>query len=375
MAQEFITPSFYDSTSFGLSYYSAMIAFENYIAANVLRGDASRILFTSTSYAFRARFEQTDRGSQYAGVSSLNFPFANYWYDGYWEDDDRIGSMQASQMMNGTTFNGIKIRNRPVKGKFTVTFYFDTDKEARTASDLMVWAFRPRSVMIATSVKYKNIDVVIPVVIELESTNFNPEFTEKEWLQKNRIIPFNATFTIRSYVVGPHIQTKITNGLDHNFKEDVSVYITEHVKLYFETYKNVPSTGITNDELMTSIDAYFNPAYDISIASLNVSDITHESAKINYEVTLPITASVDSLVSIVVKMVGKADITITDPELIGSIIIGGLSELSNYSAYIFFYLKSGKIKTQTLTFTTANDISTPDNTLDIPLKSLKGLTF
>jgi hypothetical protein len=375
MAQEFQTTTFYDLTTSNLSYYSSMITFEKYIAANVFRGDVSRMLFTTTNFAFRARFEQMDRRIAYDGASTLNFPFASYWYDGYWSDDTRAGALQAGQMVKGITIGGITVRNRPVTGTFNTTFYFDSDKESRQAYDLLVWSFKPRSVILKTTVKYKGVDIVIPVVMSLDSISFNTEYTEKDWLTQNRILPFNAKFTIQSYVVGPYIQTTITDGITSTLSESPDIYIAEHIKLYFEAYRNMPSSDISADQLIQTVDAYFNPAYDISISSLTTSNLVWNGVQINYVVTIPESAASDSLSSITIKMKGKADIIIQNPALTGNTIITGLQEISTYSAYIYFYLKSGKIKTQTLSFTTSNNPATPDNTMDKPLKSLKGIVF
>ena len=373
MAQEFQQSSFFDTKTYGMSYYSAQIALERFISAKVLRGDLSRILFTSDSFVFRARMEQQDRSLTYSGASSLDFPFANYWYEGFWKDDDRTASKQASQQLSGMDLgSGTYIRSRAVMATIPFTFYFNSDNEARIAYENLQWSFRPRSVVIQTTVKYKSTDIIIPLNVTLESVEFNPDYTEKEWLTQNRIIPIRASFSVRTYALGPNIQTPVTNGIAQGFSEDGLQYITETVLFGFLQSKNLLATP---GEYEMSITAYFDPAYDVTVNSITSSALTFDSVTINWDLSIPTTADTTSLSSISIFVPGRNEIVVDSPALVGSHVITNLNELSTYAITILVKLKSGKIKSQVITITTANNPATPDSGGLIGLKSLKGVTF
>jgi len=375
MGQEILAERFFDTTSIGLTYYSAQIAIEKIIAANVLRGDLSRILFTASSFVFRARLEQQDRSATYQNVSSLNFPFANYWYNGYWEKDERPGANNTSQMLIGISDGSKKIRSRAVKSTLSYTFYFNTDAEARLAYENIQWTFMPRSLVTQTSVKYKDVYIDVPIIANLESIGYNPEFTEKDWLTQNRVIPVTADISITTYVLGPNKQTPVTNGLSSNFKDDSLEYITEEAMLYFLNTKGLLPQDASKAVLDISVMAYFNPQYDITVNSLTVSDQTYNSAKINWNISIPETALSDSLDSIIISIQGQPITVVNTPALLANVTVTGLSELSTYKANIYLNLKSGKIKAQQLTFTTAKDPSTPMVAGLAGISSLKGTTF
>jgi hypothetical protein len=373
MGQEFQYESFYDTQKYGMSYYSVQIALEQFIAAKILRGDLSRILFTADSFIFRARMEQQDRSTTYQAASSLKFPFSNYWYDGFWERDDRTGSNQATQQFTGVNMSsGSLIRSRAVMTTIPFTFYFNSDNDARIAYEKLQWVFNPRSVIISTVVRYKEENIRIPVVITLEEMNYNPEYTEKEWLSQNKIIPIKASFKIRTYTLGPNIQTPILNGINSGDIEDEIIYTTETVFLQFFQSKNLLANP---EEVELAVNAYFDPAYDITINSITSSDITYSSVKINWNLEIPITSDPLSIESITITSKGRSPIVIDSPDLIGNHVVTNLNELSTYKFNLYIKLKSGKIKIQTLTITTANNPATPDSGGLAGLKSLKGVTF
>jgi hypothetical protein len=381
MGQEFQYESFYDTKKYGMSYYSVQIALERFIAEKILRGDLSRILFTADSFVFRARMEQQDRSTAYQAASSLKFPFSNYWYEGFWERDDRIASNQASQQLSGINLGGdFYIRSRAVMTTIPFTFYFNSDNDARIAYEKLQWTFNPRSAVLSTTVKYKEHIIDIPVIVSLEDLVYNPDYTEKEWLSQNRIIPIRANFKIRTYTLGPNVQTPVPGGLDTTDTEDEIISITETALLQFFQSKNLYTTLTIDDiepldEVELAVNAYFDPTYDVVINSITSSNITYSSVKISWNLDIPPISDPTSIESIIISTKGKESVTINNPALIDDYVFTGLNELSTYKFQLYIKLKSGKIKIQTITITTANNPAVPDIGGLAGLKSLRGVTF
>lgn len=378
MIQEFTTPTFYPLDNITIIYYALQITFEKYICANIFRGDLTRILFASNDYAFRARYEQQDRSTSYDGASSLRLPFANYWYEGYFEPDDRTASRNTWQSLVGIVDGQYQIRSRPVKAVLTSTFYFSADAEARVAYDNLKWLFVPRSVILASEVRFRNTVIPLPFVLDLENIQFNPSFNESQWLKNNRIIPFTANFSVRTYLLNPVKFDPIPSGVPSTISDVEPVYLVEESLLYFFSEKGMLTSTIpTGSVANLAVSAYFNPSYDIVINNVQIVGTPgYDRVEISWDLSIPTTAELDSLSQIVFVVSGQPQsITINNPPLIGSHTITGLSELSNYTVHIYFRLKSNKVKAQNLSFVTAKNPATDSPRGLKGINQLKGLTF
>jgi hypothetical protein len=373
---EYFSNGFYDKSKWTNSYYAVMICLEKYIAANIFRGDVSRVFFASDSYSFRRRYELTDSSQAYENIkaSSLQFPFCNYWYSGSWDYDDRSASVQTPQIMFGSLEDGAskKLRAIAVKSQFSSTFYFNRDDDARLAYEYLMWDRSPsRIIRLAESLEWDGQKILLPVYVTVDNLDFNSQFTENDWLKNNRIVPIKMSFTVRSYIIYPEAQEKLSSGgVDSILRDDpASLYVTEQVLLDFFATKDLE----TNQDIYADmVEAYFDPDYDITIDSTTLSNIVYNGFDISWSVTD--TGDVASALDYV-KIIVSGNPVVVVPGTQFSYHFTGLTENTSYNVTLLFYLKSGKIYDRHLTLTTANDAST--NPKDIgPIKgTLKGLTF
>lgn len=211
---------YYFHRSYVPSYYWIYVFLEKWLASNIFRNDSSRVFMSSPEYAFRRRFELTDASKDYDSIeaSSLRFPFANYWpLNTGWVADKRPAANSTPLIYLGVYEGNTRIQAASVVHNIPVTFYFDREDDARLAYDkLFFYTYNehPYFINIPFGAYSKYPDgsrssgnnLNLPIVINIEGIQFNPDFKEKDWLNKNRIFIIRANFDCRSYAILPPSQ-------------------------------------------------------------------------------------------------------------------------------------------------------------------------
>jgi hypothetical protein len=407
--REYTQETFYAKTYWANSYYAALLPLEYFLSQVLLRGDMTRVLWSSEDIAFRKRFQSVgiENGGDFETIQpqTLNFPFVSYWYTGgLWTPDDRPFSVQPMQMIRGTWTEGLpaNLRAMAVKTSFDATAYFDRDDEARMGYEAMLWEQQPKGpVQFATTLGWRGVDLVVPVNITIESIEFNPEYKEGDWLKKQRMVPIKMKFVVRTYILFfPHqlnsdgtrrLATPFSTGAVTVDPEEDKVYITEEVILNFAAAKqwgtldeftgtaiitdpdSLTLTELTNKvadvRALTSdiVTGYFQPATDITVNACIVdpNSITPTSFNLMWAVRPADMPNLD-FIRILVPGQPPTIVQATDP---AQTAITGLYPLSTYEVTLLFYSISGAITEFKLTVTTAAD-STDTNPL--PAKRRRG---
>jgi hypothetical protein len=422
VAQEIEQKGFFNPESWTNVYYAAQIPLEYYLADVLLKSDLTRVQWSSDAYAFRRRFELADatNGGDYTsiGPSSLDLPFVNYWYENgkFWEPDDRPFSVNSQQILKGQWFPGMPARLYAiaVKTPMVGTVYYSTDQDARMAYERLLWERQPKGpIQLSTSVKWKGVDLQIPVFITIESVNFNPKFTEVDWLKTQRMFPMQFSLTLRTYAIYYPIQNSSANlspdrpmppystGTRSEGPEgNDQVYITESVLLNFASKKQwgdlddsegfVVINTVQNSEPGSSTDlvdsngnkiqyetqtinnavvdiatGYFSASTDVYIneCSIDPNSITIDSFTVSWNIRK---TELANLADVTIYIPGQSSIRITDPK-IQSQVISGLYPHSEYGIIVLFHSYNGNAKDFHLTAITADDPANPS-----PLKNRRG---
>lgn len=422
MAREFTQSTFFDHSTYSNVFYAAQIPLEYYLADVLMRTDLTRIQWSSDAYAFRRRFELSDsqNGGDFGAIqpSSLNLPFVNYWYENgvFWEPDDRPFSINSQQILRGQWEEGLPSRLYAiaVKTPMIATAYYSTDQDARLAYELLMWERQPKGpIQLSSSVTWKDTDIQIPVFVTIESVNFNPKFTEVDWLKTQRIFPMQIRMILRTYILYYPYQTPLVDTLPNpramppyavgargGVDRDDQIYITEQVLLNFAALKqwgtlvNEPftvrgtepedlsqqtdaidivdgedtvqySTDSINDTTVDIITGYFSGSGGITINACEIDPDTITTTSCTLSWNVPIT-DLPNLIDVTILVPGQVPIRITDPN-ITSQVITGLYANSQYDITVLFHTASGIIQDFHLSVTTAND---PNNS--VPLSRKKG---
>ncbi len=317
------------------------MALEQWISRAVFREDASRVFLASNDYAFRRRFELTDMSRNFNDIeiSSLKFPFANYWpLNSSWEPDNRVAALNAKLMYEGIYENDVKIKAIPSTISIGSVFYFDREDDARLAYE-MIYYHKINEHYYSTIVPFGGNTLEIPVNMEIVNITFNPDTNESSWLQNNRIFTIKVDFKLRSYVLFPPEQPNYKLDLDVNgYLSDGTLY-GDGIDKYFLTEEVILRQKNFND-LYTSIltiDGSIVPS-DIKINKLIVSDVSQGSAKISWEFPED-----NDITRISITLNGKSEPINISPEK-NFYILDNLNSGAYYIGYITFYSSKGSSK-------------------------------
>jgi hypothetical protein len=360
---------FYDHSSYSNIYYAVQILFEKYFGNNIFRGDISRIVYASDDYSFRQRSEDVDKDGGFHQedeyMRDLDLPFMNYWYTNYWTADDRTAALQSPQVINGTDEGtSHSLRAIAVKSNMTATMYFDRDDDARLAYEMILWEQLPTKIYLSTVVMWKNQLIGIPVNVDIDTVDFNPEFSESDWLDAKRITTVKYNLTVRSYIIGIPFQAPLPGKSPSTQVDNGPVYITERVLLDFFAGKNL---DVDEENIELIVQEYFNPTYAITVNGTNADNITFNGARINWDVTED---EPDSLSYVKIRISGQETVQL-EPPFTGFYDLTQLNENTEYTVDLLFQVKSGEIKTERIVFSTLNNSATPEPDLG----NLKGMTF
>ena len=380
-------------------YYYLYKALEKWLAERMFREDTSRVFCASNEYAFRRRFELVDTSRNFndIDVSSLRFPFCNYYpQNSGWQHEDRIAANPAALIYTGIYEGNTKIRAAAGNINIPVTLYFDREADCRLAYEkLYFYTFNEH--YYETDAIFANQTLKLPMVITLSNLQFNPQYNESTWLRQNRIFPISVNINLRSYILYPPKQPRYDLSVNPsgllvdkdgnlvnpngesltgvNGSDDLYYgYYDDGTEIYWiteEAILNIKSMdGITLDQIRVNGSIEES---NIEINQLSIEDVTSGSFTIKWEIN-----NLDQVEKMEVNYKG-ADFIEIDPA-IGIYEVTGLEADSLYNVYINIYSKDGTIKRIGRSITTESndtvevgDIITEGS--DAPANSLVGLSF
>lgn len=317
------------------------MALEKWISEYVFRNDLSRVFLASNEYAFRRRFELTDMSRNFKDIdiSSLKFPFANYWpLNTQWSFDERFAALNAQLIYKGIYENDTNIKAMPSTITIPAVFYFDREDDARLAYEIIYFKSLNEHYH-SIEVPYSNSTLQLPVNIKVQDIKFNPDFKENDWLKNNRIFTLYCSFFLRSYVISPPLQPDYDKTLDTNgYLSDGSLYY-DGIENYYLVEDVILHQKNFND-LYTSILTVSGSLQDSSIRidKLYVSEVNTHSAKVSWEFSKD-----EEISKICINLAGKPEhINIAPSKKFYK--LDNLLSNSNYVGYITFYNKLGSSK-------------------------------
>jgi len=242
---------------------------------------------------------------------------------------------------------------------FTCTAFFTSDKDAQLANEILLWIQQPAPKQFTYSgIRYLGYTIPIPVTFTIKDITFNPTYKEKDWLEKNKIIPIKFVVDIKSTLLAQNPQTPESTL----FREEEIPVIAESALLDFFAYKTGEQVNV--DHLDFEVTAAFDPdvelqpvlAVDSKTATSMVLTWSYNSliniAKYQENVLITLNGTKD----FTAKM---ADKTFTIPDLI---------EGSVYKIDVFFTELTGKVAKASITATTESAVQTG-------LKGMIGYSF
>ena len=373
MAKEIQAKQYYIHYSYIPTYYFLYKSLEKWLEDRIFRGDASRVFCASNNYAFRRRFELTDTSKNYKDieVSSLQFPFANYWpQNNGWQVDTRPAGNPAPLIYTGIYEGLTKIRASSGNLTIPVTFYFDREDDARMAYEkLYFYTYNEHNY--STDAVYANQILELPIIISIQNLRFNPNYIESDWLKQNRIFIVTIDAVVRSYFLFPPQQPPydvdvnslglLPDGIQYDDGSESYLPVEEAI-LDMQSYFGLDMDRVTVTGKVEESN--------IEINLLSIANITSDSATLKWEIN-----NLDQVEKMVIKYDGSKDWTEVDPSL-GIYQLMNLQADSIYNIYLNIYGKDGIPKRIGKTFETPGVEEVPkEDQNQAPINSLVGISW
>jgi len=188
------TPNIFYNTLLGVS-----IAVEDHFKNLLFKGDISRIIYASDGYAFKERSRKHE--------SLLDIPFMNYYLTDISRDTGSRYLWNNEQHVRGlrdiddyqSSF-GKPIRLVPVRLSFEASVFFSQPFDAMYAYQQLENDSTNEIILYSTfeteggqTIRNSNFVTYEPI--------WSPEYTEQEWLEKNKLTPIGINFDVITYLI------------------------------------------------------------------------------------------------------------------------------------------------------------------------------
>ena len=350
--------SYYNAAKFTNISYFLQLFLKTYLGNILFRGNSSRVLFASDEFCYRRRLDSLAE----KGISSdlyLDLPFMNFWRSGNWVPSDRPTQLQAGPAVVGVTAGYSTMKFLNMKAPFHCTAHFSRDDDAQLAYETLMWLQLPSEKQyVLPGVVHNNTEISIPVSIKTSSVEFNPSFTEQDWLQSNRIIPISFDIDLYSVMLQPLAQGPESPLFSEHAQ---TIYITKRVLLDFLAYTQDPL--IDEEHIELEVIQEFDPATETEVTlSSGTSTATTITVAWDYEDE----DVLEDMVRLFIRPDEYVEVSVNDK----AYTFTGLQSGSQYTIAAWFFFTSGKVAKRELTIqTTSTDTSSPK------LKPIIGYTF
>jgi hypothetical protein len=358
---ELIPSTYYDKTKFSNTFYLAQIALEGYFARNVLRANYDRVIYASEGYAFRQRLNLLSKSSNQS-IQELQLPFMCYYRRGNWEIDDRPAIQNSTAALYGfadDNMGGQRIRWLNTKTTFDCVIFYSNDADAQLGYESLLWVKHPTKQQFNFSgLEYLSTFIDIPIIMEVESMDFAPAYTEKEWLTKNRIFPIKFSVSVRSVALSQQPQSPESDI----FWNDPAPVLTKKVQLDFLAYKYVNSFYDAS-HIDLEVEGTLNPELALNPSAL-VTNTTNTTLTITWAYDVLEEPHFHPLMEIVVNGFKSIEVAMTAR----TYTFTDLEPQSLLNITLWFYALNGKIAKTTTSGSTSSD-------QPVAIKGIKGYTL
>lgn len=181
---------------------SLIISVFEYFENLFFEGEEGRVIYASDSFAFRRRNQllKKEEANHSLLTQNLNLPFANFYITGISSNTDRRWKSRPLELEGVMNWDiNKKIRLSPVKIEFEATIYTEKETDKNYVTSQIIWEdileTKLKPVFEIDGKTFSNIAVVG------YNGNFTNQYSESDWLEKNKIRATSFDFTIDTYLV------------------------------------------------------------------------------------------------------------------------------------------------------------------------------
>jgi len=228
--------TFFDKPSFN-NILATNIAIYKYLADMFFSGDMGRVVWASTDMMFRKRQEQLAErklnDSPKTDLSLLDLPFCSFRLT---QDGIKPGGSQRSWWspalhVEGMWFEelGRRLRITPVTINYEACFCCNHDTDLYMAQQNQVWDKNTETIVesfIDATAPNGDVHTLKNIIIYDADPHVNQTFTEKDWLEKNKIQTITLDINCQTWLVDEDINHRysVTKKVLYDFLHGANYY-------------------------------------------------------------------------------------------------------------------------------------------------------
>ena len=181
------------------------IALKEYLGNTFFRGDQKRVLYSSNAYALRKRYSE--------GTNQvLDLPFMNFRLTSVSNDTLRPWKNSTVRTL-GIYIDEIKqkIVMVPVTFSYEGSLWYHTDKDNIYAAGLLLRANRDETI-IRPLIIVNTVEIPYYALVSF-NINFEPQYTEVDWLTQNKIHSIGITIDVQTFLFDDNTDVSIPESV------------------------------------------------------------------------------------------------------------------------------------------------------------------
>jgi len=211
--------NYYQDASFINVLYIIDLSLISHFSTMLFSGDQTRVIYASNDYAFRKRSDNNE--------SNLNLPFMNFRLKSH-EVGERIRWNLPSNSQ-GIFIDELetKVRFSPILLNYEASIWFHRDFDIKYAFNEIIWdsdnktLLKPYATIASGGDPAVDVNVEFPAHLGYNGPSLDPEYNEKDWLEKNNIHSATLDFEIQSFALKANTDITIPTDLLFNFASHV----------------------------------------------------------------------------------------------------------------------------------------------------------
>ena len=235
--EEFSTKAYYNTL------LASSIAIKDRFSSMLFRNDLSRIIYAQNEYCFKERLARTK-------TEDLQIPFMNYYLKGISKETSPRSLWNNANQVQGMLGDyeytlGYKLKLVPITLQFEGTIFYSQPYDTIYAQQRLSFDQANESIIYSyydapnvTVSGYDSVQIKVPNFIVYDP-DYNPTYTENDWLESNEIFSIGIDFDIITYFL---------------YSDDTEIALSKELILNFistnSTDLNVDPTTLSNQELI-----------------------------------------------------------------------------------------------------------------------------
>jgi len=221
-----VVSSYYSDKNFLNIAYAIDLSLISHFSSMLFNNDVNRVQYSSNAYAMRKRSDNNN--------GRLDLPFLNFKAVSY-EPGERAW-WNASAYTKGVYIPELsqKIKMAPVTIGYEASIWLHKDSDLRYAFSELIFDADNKTILNVQQATYIDINgqtVSLPTVLNYTGLDFEPEYNEQDWLERNNIHSASLDFEIGTFAIKSNDNICIPERVLFNFAntKDMKNYTYDEV--------------------------------------------------------------------------------------------------------------------------------------------------